>query len=53
MAVAASMDDLTVLTPAGDRCRFELELAPVQGDGPPTLIKRLVRHASDAQCLEP
>ncbi|MFG6489191.1 [FeFe] hydrogenase, group A [Roseateles sp. BYS78W] len=43
MAVAASLDDLTVITPAGECCRFELELETAPGTGSPPLIKRLVR----------
>ncbi|MBV8036865.1 [Fe-Fe] hydrogenase large subunit C-terminal domain-containing protein [Roseateles sp.] len=45
MEVAASADDLTVVTPEGARCRFELELGTACVDGTPTaLIGRLVRH---------
>ncbi|GAB2874690.1 NADH-dependent [FeFe] hydrogenase, group A6 [Pseudoduganella ginsengisoli] len=44
MASAADPEDLTVITPAGERCAFhvEAELAPADGI-PAMLIKRLVR----------
>ncbi|WP_343502014.1 [FeFe] hydrogenase, group A [Alloyangia pacifica] len=44
MASAALTEDLTVLTPDGSRCRFELELAPGTGKGPSSArIARLTR----------
>ena len=46
MASAADGDDLRVVMPDGQRCRFELELEAVQREGQSTpLIKSLVRHA--------
>ncbi len=42
MESAADIDDLTVLTPAGERCRFNLE-ADTTPEGGQMLIKRLVR----------
>lgn len=45
MASPADGDDLTVVTPDGHRCRFELELARAPGKiRSATLIKSLVRH---------
>jgi NADH-quinone oxidoreductase subunit G len=36
MAFAAAIDDLTVMTPDGERCRFTLETGPMQ-DGRPSI----------------
>ncbi len=45
MAAAADVDDLTVITPTGEHCRFTLETCAVQQNGGPvTLIRRLERH---------
>ena len=45
MASAADLEDLTVVTPAGERCRFELEVATrPEGGASRRVIKRLVRQ---------
>lgn len=45
MASSADVDDLTVLTPTGERCSFDVELAALDdGDGAPPLIRALRRH---------
>jgi NADH-quinone oxidoreductase subunit G len=45
MVSAADVDDLTVLTPSGDRCQFDIEVCTVQQDGQPRmLIRRLTRR---------
>lgn len=45
MASASSPDDLTVLTPTGERCRFSVEVDTVQEGGRArTVIQRLVRE---------
>lgn len=45
MASAADVDDLTVITPAGERCRFSVELDTVQaGSEMRTVIRSLVRE---------
>lgn len=45
MEVATDPEDLTVATPTGERCRFDLELAPREGAGePPMLIRKLTRQ---------
>ncbi|OIQ91677.1 NADP-reducing hydrogenase subunit HndC [mine drainage metagenome] len=45
MESAAGLDDLTVLTPTGERCRFGIETCEVEHDGFPTLrIRRLRRQ---------
>ena len=50
MASAAQGDDLTVLTPNGERCRFEVVTATVEVKGEPrTVIQRLVRTSLDAE----
>jgi NADH-quinone oxidoreductase subunit G len=36
MAFAADVDDLTVVTPEGERCRFTVETGPMQ-DGRPSI----------------
>ena len=44
LADAAAIDDLTVITPAGERCGFEMEVATMEVDGRPRMvIKSLVR----------
>lgn len=46
LATAADEDDLTVLTPTGERCRFTVDVAQVEdGDGSRPVIRRLLRHA--------
>ncbi|MDG6778597.1 [FeFe] hydrogenase, group A [Thiomicrorhabdus sp. zzn3] len=46
MQTAADIDDLTVITPAGERCRFTMETATLQaGAQSKTVIKKLVREA--------
>jgi hypothetical protein len=45
MAAAADVDDLDVITPAGERCRFVMEVDTLQQDGrSTTVIARLVRE---------
>lgn len=45
MDSAADADDLTVVTPDGQRCRFTMELCPAgEGRHAPMLIKRLKRQ---------
>lgn len=45
MASASEVDDLTVLTPAGERCRFDVELAALHEAGRSrTVIKSLLRQ---------
>jgi len=45
MAKRADPTDLTVITPMGETCRFQLELTPWQTGSESTLvIKKLVRH---------
>lgn len=45
MASAADVEDLTVVTPAGERCRFELEIAALpEGGASRRVIKRLARQ---------
>ena len=45
MEVAADIDDLTVNTPTGERCRFDLEIGTVDADGRPRMVIRsLVRR---------
>lgn len=45
MESAADVHDLTVVTPAGERCRFSLEVATLPGGGRPRMvIKSLVRE---------
>lgn len=44
MASAADVDDLTVLTPSGERCRFSLQTCSMQQDGhDKTVIRTLSR----------
>jgi len=44
MESPAGIDDLTVVTPDGERCRFAIELDTVrEGEGPRRVIRRLVR----------
>ena len=44
MASAADVDDLTVVTPSGERCRFSLETSSMQQDGhDKTVIRTLKR----------
>lgn len=46
MASAADDDDLTVLTPTGERCQFRVEVKTVlEGGQPRTLISKLERQA--------
>jgi NADP-reducing hydrogenase subunit HndD len=42
MEFAADIDDLTVVTPTGERCRFSLEIAQIEGR---SHIRSLVRQA--------
>ncbi len=45
MASAADADDLTVVTPGGERCRFSIEVDAVkEGSGARTVIRSLVRQ---------
>lgn len=45
MASTADVDDLTVITPTGERCRFSLEVDNItEGDQPRMVIKKLVRE---------
>jgi len=45
MASAAEMDDLTVLTPTGERCRFNIELETIlDGSQPKMVIRKLERE---------
>lgn len=45
MAAAADGEDLAVVTPDGQRCRFEMETCTIKQDGRATMaIKTLVRH---------
>ncbi|MCW8900443.1 MAG: [FeFe] hydrogenase, group A [Gammaproteobacteria bacterium] len=45
MESAADIDDLTVITPAGERCRFNLEIETLhEGRQSSTVIKKLVRQ---------
>jgi iron-only hydrogenase group A len=45
MASAADKDDLDVVTPTGERCRFSVEVEVVfEGSQPKTLIRKLVRQ---------
>ena len=45
MESASDIDDLTVITPGGERCRFILETETVDEKGQPrTLIKKLLRE---------
>lgn len=41
MASAADVDDLTVLTPQGERCRFDMEIGTILRDG---RTVRVIRH---------
>jgi hypothetical protein len=44
MEAAADIEDLTVNTPTGERCRFDLEVGTVEAAGRPrTVIHRLSR----------
>lgn len=46
MESAADVDDLTVLVPGGNRCRFQMDLCAMDGErGSKMLIKRLIRTA--------
>lgn len=46
MESAADTDDLTVITPSGERCRFEMRLATLEADGGRrTVIQSLVRRS--------
>jgi NADP-reducing hydrogenase subunit HndD len=54
MASAADTDDLTVVTPGGERCRFSIELDALHQGGRSTMaIKRLVRQVLQAAGGEP
>jgi iron-only hydrogenase group A len=45
MASTADVDDLTVITPTGERCRFSVEVATLNEDHQPKMvIKKLVRE---------
>jgi iron-only hydrogenase group A len=45
MASAADIDDLTVLTPSGEGCRFNIELETIlDGSQPKIVIRKLVRE---------
>ena len=45
MASASDIDDLTVVTPAGERCRFSMEIDTVhEGSGTRKVIRSLVRQ---------
>jgi NADP-reducing hydrogenase subunit HndD len=45
MEAAADVDELTVVTPAGERCRFDMNLSTIETDGRPrVVIHRLVRQ---------
>jgi hypothetical protein len=45
MASAADIDDLTVVTPAGERCRFSMEIDTLhEGSGTRKVIRNLVRQ---------
>lgn len=45
MESAADVDDLAVVTPAGERCRFDMEVDTLQQGGRSgMIIRRLVRH---------
>jgi iron-only hydrogenase group A len=45
MASAADVDDLEVITPAGERCRFSVDTETLHGDGRSgVVIRTLVRH---------
>lgn len=43
MEAARANEDLTVITPRGERCRFEVELCASPGDGAGAVIRRLTR----------
>ncbi|MGA7539924.1 MAG: [FeFe] hydrogenase, group A [Steroidobacteraceae bacterium] len=44
MEAAADVDDLTVITPAGERCRFEMEVSTMESEGRRRMvINKLVR----------
>jgi len=46
MQSAADTDDLTVITPAGERCRFEMHVGTLEADGGRrTVIQSLVRRS--------
>lgn len=48
MASAADIDDLTVITPDGRRCKFNMEIDTVVRDGhPTTVIRSLERHVTE------
>jgi len=45
MATAADVDDLTVVTPTGERCRFQIEVDTVrEGNRSTRVIRKLVRE---------
>jgi len=45
MESSAAVDDLTVITPAGERCRFDIELETLHGNGQSRLaIKNILRE---------
>ncbi|MEJ8810811.1 [FeFe] hydrogenase, group A [Variovorax ureilyticus] len=45
MAAAAEIDDLTVLMPTGERCRFSMEVRTIQREGQTrTVFQKLERH---------
>lgn len=45
MAVPADVNDLTVITPSGERCRFDMEVAMLESSGRSTMaIQSLIRH---------
>lgn len=49
LAAAANVEDLGVITPNGERCRFVMELCAIDlGDGPRTVIQTLSRHREHA-----
>jgi len=45
MASSADPDDLTVITPTGESCRFDVEIDTInEGSGSTQVIRKLVRH---------
>lgn len=49
MASAADMEDLNVITPTAEKCRFSLELETSPGNPPRQLIKKLVREVLESE----
>ena len=48
MEASAAIDDLTVITPAGERCRFSMEVETLhQGSQARRVIRKLIREVLD------